>query len=441
MISMNSMVPCSLAFSLLLSPAPAPQADRAVKSVSITVEMRPNPAPTFAIVNHYPAPIEAFHFRIDLGRPTLLSYDADMSRTVQTPPADHGPIQPGERRLVEYDPHTDLSNAKLNLDGLVFGDGHYEGDPIVLQKWFADRDVLAEDLRYWIAVVDALPGHTNSEISAYLRQRDIEHQRDTPADASKVRASVRSLLTGTPPEGRLDQSVATLRARTAVRLEMATRHLHPPAVPATPDTGEKSAEISMVPDAFLDAVAVIRNHGRLPLETWWVVPTSPTTKLPELRMDECTLSGAPPNRGNTTGPIPAGGSRELVMFKGDMLPPGTNVTATLSLVIFSDLSFEGPLKNRDAAYRSRERQAGERTFWIDALNTALTQPASAIAVLQAKVEESQRRGDAMAPSMQSNVRNLESLFHRMPEQIPKSLTTMRDRFEHERTLLLRHVAK
>ena len=161
-----------------------------------------------------------------------------------------------------------------------------------------------------------------------------------------------------------------------------------------------------------DVPVTIQNLRNVPLEGW-VVATyreqGDINPIDTWREDFC---GAVPGR--DSGPLPPGQSRVFLLRRA---PGATALVASIRMVLFSDLAFEGSPSERDRMLAQREVRASDLTFSIETIRDAAPMPEGAREAFLGSTNASRRRrpGNGRRPStLRSRSRAREAIRPRLP---------------------------
>lgn len=311
------------------------QSSNGVRSARLTLVRESATDLVVAVANGRTVPLEhvGIQYKTSQG-----SGSAFWNRTGEPNP----PIAPGRTaglRLEDVDGYFDTSSPP-EIVLLEFADGYYEGDSAELQRFFADRAQQADDLRYWIGALAAMPsGLSNVDATSYVRRS---------ADAQKAQrvgrpSATASLLLGfgdvkgTP--GWIAQKLSSKEKELESELRHATRHMERFAQVGTaaPVAAGRSARVEARTMPGIRIVPVLENLRDVPLQAWALVYKESGRATSGHGSDTCSAGSEAPFGG-------AIGPRETRRLTNGRLTTSQEVpglTAELVFAVYRDGHAEG----------------------------------------------------------------------------------------------------
>jgi hypothetical protein len=274
----------------------------------------------------------------------------------------------------------------------VFADGYYEGEPSAVEAVRRRRAIVAEDVKYWIGVLEQLPAGTDDAVRAFLRDRIVG--RAVPdSEHSSIQESLRSFATETTPH-----PPGWLRAVLGHLKTEAGRYL---AVLERPLTTSNVVPAGMVVSVQLTAGTASRS------QSYNVVVQNTATKPIEVLRFGYLLDGEQHSRRFnriTFGPAPMPGQGPLQPGEAREFPASSTRNPDGSLprvepvfVLFQDSTFIGSPEELREVLEEREQRVADATFWIGVLDEIAARPLDKVrAMLEARLRE-RTKLDALSP--------------------------------------------
>jgi hypothetical protein len=350
------------------------------------------------------------------------------------PPAENsGPIQPHARRVLDVELPDVQSARNVALELAVFANGTYEGVAPSTKRWRQSVQARADENRYWMRAIDEAPRLGVDELRRYFAAMGIERAGQAGVETStRLRMRIENLTRQTLTLGGALSMLAQLRADAAGELAVLESALGRDSVPP-PVTSAAVASERVTITGF---VAAVENVGSQPIEAFSFTLVEPGGRGGSGQAaDYCTVDVQP---GTGHGPIASGEVREITLSsrisQGEPLP-----SISLKYVLFSDLSFEGPLSERDALLRSREGRAAGVAAALAALEEVAARPGQAEAILTAR--RLRRAQQAQQDGTSTDLYLFDEMIRQAKRSLPEfvaSIQGRRARLERERQQLLRH---
>jgi hypothetical protein len=252
------------------------------------------------------------------------------------------PIAPGttaELRLEDVGGRIDTSSPP-EIVLLEFADGYYEGAAGELQQFFADRAVLAEDLRYWIAALGRMPaGLSNADAANYVRLAGERQKAQQPDRRSATASGVLGLDGVKRPAGWMAQVLASKSQDLEAELRLATRHAERFAQVgmAAPVVEGRSARVAARTMPGIRIVPVLENLRDVPLQAWSIVFRESGRATHSVTEDTCSARSEVPFAG-AIGPRE---SRPLTNGRRTTSQEVPGLTAEVVVAVYRDGHTEG----------------------------------------------------------------------------------------------------
>ena len=306
-----------------------------VTSVKLHITRRTVPELAVQVTNHRKSSLEQYAVRISSPRGGGI---VNWRRSPWSHTADQ-PIAPGETRELRV---SDLSAAPEQATATMifadFADGHYEGDEDFLRETFATRAWRAEDLRYWIAAIMAMPEGSNGATARYIREA-AERQPGTDAERRSEVASQLMLDEVERPPGWIAQVVRRRVVELREALTAETRHLTRLAevgMSSVQVREGQSLSLRVHPVPGVQIVASLQNRASDPLDAWAIAMYDENGRLAG---GHTTASCGAARPG--TGSIQPGETREIGVLERVDINDERQRRIELSMALFRDGRVEG----------------------------------------------------------------------------------------------------
>jgi hypothetical protein len=316
--------------------------DTPVTHARIRLDYKPEPAVKLTIVNRRASPLTRIEIGLFVGTATKPTIVHD----------SYAPLDAHAERTTDIRiEQTVIDHASIML--AVFADGYYEGTPDAVAAWKAERQAQADDLVYWIGVLETMPRVSEPDLRKFLSAHVAAHS-DTPQPG---RETVRTRLTrilGRYPAGlEVWPPLDALKIDAQAELSALQRPLptfasdrgDPPAAPAVDMIARLKATTTTL-------MAIVDNEGDAAIEAvGFEVEAGAARASSAQSHDFCPSKpgdGAPNAR-----QIQPRQSREFTVA---VAPPAEAVLppVRLTFVLFADGSSEGRVAERERLLRSRQ---------------------------------------------------------------------------------------
>jgi len=424
--------------ALFLQPSPTPQ-DTPIRSVRVSLEAKPDAQVRVVIENLRDSPLvesaiglfapgeaspRLFHYSNFLTDPEGLKRDG----VVAVPIAFRG------RRVIAF--HTPRSQGQLTpaLTLVTFADGYYEGTLEMLTEWRGLRQKHADELAYWIRVMDTTPRDSVDAVQRHFADASAAREARNPGEGTELRIRMENFR-------RYDGTLRSMLAAVGRERDAAARQwttLQSSLVGPLAARPIRSATLSPDYSTPVEYVVAIENTGKVPVEAWgleYIDPRTGRSNGPAEMHDTCGVRVDVSRGGIAPGEVLEVSSRRTL---GDGPP-----SLALRFVLFEDLSFEGSMSARDEVFRRREGQADGLAYVLEALRRADAEPSQTVAILaaarseRARQPKEQTRYDTAVWQLDELIREAKA----SPSNFAASAASREDALEWQRQRLLRHLTR
>ena len=423
--------------SIFIQPSLRPQ-DTSIRSVRVSLKAKPDAKVQVVIENLRDSPLlestiglfapgeaspRVFHYSNFQNDPEGLRKEG----VVAVPIASRG------RRVIAVDVPDPQGQWTPALTLVTFADGYYEGTLDMLTEWRESRHKQADELAYWIRVMDAAPRDSIDAVRRHFADMSAEREAQNPGEQTELRSRVEGFRRY---DGTLRSMLAAMSRERGNAAGQWTA-LQPSLVGPLSARPVRSATLSPNDRTPINYVVAIENAGGVPVEAWGWEYLDPRTGRGTggETHDTCVV---PPDV--SRGSIAPGEVREL--FSGRTLQDGPPSLA-MTFVLFEDLSFEGSMSARDELFRRREGQGESFAYVIEALRRADAEPTQTVAILTAAYTERARQPKEQT-RYDTAVSQLEELIRQAkasPSSFAASAASREDSLEWQRQRLLRHLTR
>jgi hypothetical protein len=311
------------------------QSSNAVPSARLTLVRELATDLVVAITNSRTVPLEhiGIQYKTDQGSAGAFWY-----RTGEPNP----PIAPGTTgglRLEDVDGGFDTSRPP-EIVLLEFADGYYEGAPSELQRFFAERAVRVDDLRYWVGALANMPaGLSNIDATNYVRRAADTQKTQQPGKPSATASGLLALGDVRRPPGWIAQVLSSKGKDLEAELHRVTRHTERFAQVGTsaPVVAGRSARVEARTMPGIRIVPVLENLRDVPLQAWGLAFKESGRTTTGYGSDTCSARSDAPF-GGAIGPRE---TRRLTEARRTTSQEVPGLTAELVFAVYRDGHAEG----------------------------------------------------------------------------------------------------
>lgn len=238
---------------------------------------------------------------------------------------------------------------------LEFADGYYEGTDSELRPFFKERAERADDLRYWVGALSAMPaGLSNADATNYIQNAANEQLARQPGKSSATASHLLQLGQTRRPRDWIAQVLTTEVKELDEELKHVTRHLDRLAKVGTSGVmaAGLSATLTVRTAPGVRTVPVLENLRDLPLQAWSILFKESEQASSGFSTDTCS------GRTGTASDSAIGPreTRRLVEGRHTTSQQSSSLSAELRLAVFSDGVAEGaPEEVRRILERRKDR--------------------------------------------------------------------------------------
>jgi hypothetical protein len=177
--------------SIFLQPSPQPQ-DTPIRSVRVSLKAKPDTKVRVVIENLRDSPL--LESSLGLFAPGEASPRVFHYSNFQNDPEGLGkegvvavPIASRGRRVIAVDVPDPQVQWTPALTLVTFADGYYEGTPDMLTEWREGRQKQADELAYWIRVMDTAPRDSIDAVRRHFADMSAERDAQNPGEQTELR--------------------------------------------------------------------------------------------------------------------------------------------------------------------------------------------------------------------------------------------------------------
>jgi hypothetical protein len=327
------------------------QAATPVTSAKLHVARRAVPELVVQITNHRTSPLVEYAVRITSPRGGGIANWRKSPWSHTGEPA----IEPGETRELRVSDLTAVPEQAIAAVILAdFADGYYEGDEEFLRDTFATRARRAEDLRYWIAAIAAMPDGSNEASARYIRAAAERQPATGPGSRSEIAGQLALDYVERPP-GWIAQVVRRRVVELREALTAETRHLTRLAeagISSVQVREGQSLSIRVHPVPGVQIVASLENRASVPLDAWAIAAYNENGRFAGGHTTD-TCGAARPRAGS----IQPGDTREIGVLGRVDINDQRQRRFELSMALFRDGRVEGSREEHQRLLAARAERS------------------------------------------------------------------------------------